>query len=115
MNPDPHSSHYAYRLEGRIESLESKVELLICEVKALRKQQSRTGEKTMSEPTDGGPAFPVCYDKDHHWGGMYLRDYFAAAALTGILSGPPEVVDVDESAAEWAYQWADEMLKEREV
>lgn len=49
MNPDPHSSHYAYKLEGRIEALESKVELLICELKALRKQQSCTG---LASPKD---------------------------------------------------------------
>lgn len=113
MNPDPHSSHYAYKLEGRIDALESKVELLICELKALRKQQSCTGEKTMSEPTDGGPAFPVCYDKDHHWGGMSLRDYFAAAALTGLLAHPNQSTDVP-AFAKAAYHFADAMLKERE-
>jgi len=45
--------------------------------------------------------------------GMELRDYFAAAALQGMLSDPT----YDDSAAymaKIAYKFADAMLKERE-
>lgn len=42
--------------------------------------------------------------------GMSLRDYFAAAALTGYLArgGNPE------NCAGWAYNFADAMLAERD-
>ena len=67
---------------------------------------------------DGGPAFPMP-DSHHANGqvqyghlGMTLRDYFAAAALQGILA--------DGGGASWdddaknAFKAADEMLKARE-
>ena len=66
----------------------------------------------MSEPkiNDGGPAFPRpatnhCHSQD----GMTLRDYFAAAALQGMLA------NVEENATpagyvEAAYEFADTML-----
>ena len=41
---------------------------------------------------------------------MDLRDYFAAAALQGILSCD---YSVDEEPAVLAYQYADEMMKAR--
>ena len=62
---------------------------------------------------DGGPAFPshgtmgeVC---EH---GMSLRDYFAAAALQGLLANTSgtEVFDRVQSA----YYLADSMIAERE-
>ena len=41
---------------------------------------------------DGGPAFPVHpeieIDPGDYYGGMRLRDYFAAAALIGLVSTP---------------------------
>jgi len=56
--------------------------------------------------------------------GMSLRDYFAAAALTGLLADPTSsVAEEDENAdagdvqadyAAVAYQYADAMLKARE-
>ena len=58
------------------------------------------------------PAFP------HHPGyangseGMTLLDYFAAAALTGLLSDH-EIVAKQHEWAEAAYKIADAMLKER--
>ena len=62
----------------------------------------------MSKPNDdGGPAFPLCLSI-----GMTLRDYFAAAALQGILA--------DGGGASWdddaknAFKAADAMLKARE-
>ena len=37
---------------------------------------------------DEMPAFPSVFSDDSNHLGMSLRDYFAAAALTGILSNP---------------------------
>ncbi len=71
---------------------------------------------------DGGPAFPNVYYSEPIGsigpqltikGGMTLRDYFAAAALQGILSstqtGHLQIIAKD------AYGMADAMLKAREV
>jgi hypothetical protein len=65
---------------------------------------------------DGGPAFPMGYhpegnNADHF--GMTIRDYFAAAALQGILA--------DGGGASWdddaknAYAVADAMIRAREA
>jgi hypothetical protein len=43
---------------------------------------------------------------------MSLRDYFAAAALTGICSSGTLPSDV--KASQWAYEYADAMLAARE-
>ena len=52
---------------------------------------------------------------DAHDCGMSLRDYFAAAALTGILATQYEDPPLaDSDMAEWAYKVADAMLKERD-
>jgi hypothetical protein len=45
--------------------------------------------------------------------GMDLRDYFAAAALQGILAHPETGVNPDPIIIA-AYKFADEMLKQRE-
>jgi len=64
----------------------------------------------------GGPAFPhpAGWRRDPHISdGMTQRDYFAAAALTGILANP----NFDRQCSyvtEIAWQYADEMLKKRE-
>ena len=48
------------------------------------------------------------------WFGMSLRDYFAAAAMTGMLSDP-DAGKVDwKNLAEAAYEAADAMLAARE-
>ena len=69
---------------------------------------------------DGGPAFPstevaVGPNGLSRQDGMSLRDYFAAAALQGIISQytsdqPPNV----NAMAKEAYLCADAMLKARE-
>lgn len=41
-----------------------------------------------------------------------LRDYFAAAALQGMLAHPENTAS-PESDSEWAYKIADAMLAER--
>lgn len=82
--------------------------------------------------TDGGPAFPHAqrlWDNDaqswavHSVGGMTLRDYFAAAALQGMLANPgmgratynalPEGEKVCDEFARVAYSTADAMLTAR--
>jgi hypothetical protein len=89
--------------------------------------------KTMNtKPNDGGPAYPV-ETQDINGGlpfinyGMTIRDYFAAAALQGWLSGPcqgdilDDYLDDDRSFAEHqaivaqsCYGYADAMLAARE-
>ena len=59
----------------------------------------------------GGPAFPRQPGGDT---GMTLRDYFAAAALTGIIAKGEDEMYPGFRASE-AYALADAMLKEREV
>jgi hypothetical protein len=66
---------------------------------------------------NGGPAFP---ESDTAYGGMSLRDYFAAAALTGYrtavfqwyISANGKFTHPTQ-IAEWAYADADAMLAER--
>lgn len=75
----------------------------------------------MGKPNDGGPAFPVKVwrltkdgqtDEPLGHQGLSLRDYFAAAALTG-LQHPHYEMD-DAQLAKVAYDAADAMLAERE-
>lgn len=83
---------------------------------------------------DGGPAFPVGesytstmldgtiikHQKDALFKGMTLRDYFAAAAITGLTANSfsdgtckPLSNATPLEMAEMAYKQADEMLKWR--
>lgn len=64
----------------------------------------------------GGSAFPhpECSDK-----GLTIRDYFAAAALTGLLSFSPgesceEQMEFGDAATD-AYAYADAMLQARRM
>ena len=70
----------------------------------------------MSEPiNDGGPAFPTPAGIQHN-DGMTLRDYFAAAALQGIISDasvPASSKKDGELVSRSAYHFADSMLKAR--
>ena len=72
------------------------------------------------ENKDGGPAFPGghgCFTGPTV--GMSLRDYFAAAALTGYLSGPGAECDNarmnPKHVAKWCYDDADAMIAAREA
>jgi hypothetical protein len=74
----------------------------------------------MNEPmNDGGFAFPyVCQDISKyqaHEGGMSLRDYFAAAALTGMYSNASLIDSFSHHSVvvKEAFSAADAMLKER--
>ena len=78
----------------------------------------------MSAPiNDGGPAFPhkrqircngdvIDYVMES---GMTLRDYFAAAALQGVLSNHEAYFDSGKERAEYCYIVANLMLKAREA
>ena len=71
---------------------------------------------------DGGPAFPLVIDEttNESISGMSLRDYFAAAALQGLLSSSMYPIDQEEGKvtfeayAKCAFHHADAMLRERE-
>lgn len=89
----------------------------------------------MSEDKTGGPAFPrpmghngLSNHEEHRasaeQGGMELRDYFAAAALTGLLGNPERVrmtegpfngprVYAPSDYAAGAYSFADAMIARR--
>lgn len=75
---------------------------------------SAKGER-MKEMNNGGPAFPSLAT-DHRYGeqGMTLRDYFAAAALTGCLAAS-HTDGEPEDFARVAYGLADAMLKAKEA
>jgi hypothetical protein len=64
----------------------------------------------VSNQYDGGQAFP--HGDETHGGcdGMTLRDYFAAAAIQGLM--PNNDISY-EKGAEMAYRQADAMLAER--
>lgn len=79
----------------------------------------------MSNKENGGPAFSGTYSArsdqgrgpvvEMHDKGMSLRDYFAAKAMLGFLSGPMNRVEFegDGDVASLAYIMADAMLAER--
>ena len=73
---------------------------------------------------DGGPAFPGAAEtlEGHQLReyGMSLRDWFAGQALAGQIASPnwppcPLPAGEEESAAHWAYSFADAMLAARET
>jgi hypothetical protein len=68
----------------------------------------------MKKHKDGGPAFPGFDHIDQNGRpnppGMSLRDYFAAAALSGLLSNKEGYDRGYAFASEEAYHYADEML-----
>jgi len=67
---------------------------------------------------DGGPAFPIVGEygmKLNNAEGMTLRDYFAAAALQGILCNGWMPARYDQLRVESAaFAIADQMLSERD-
>jgi hypothetical protein len=61
------------------------------------------------------PAFPYQNHHGHKFMGMTLRDYFAAKAMQGILSGYTHgSIPPTESLTPASYKIADAMLKTRE-
>lgn len=68
----------------------------------------------MGKKDDGGAAFPCIWEGTTRGdaSGMTMRDYFAAAAMTGIISHPTNQ-GVASFFAKNAYAIADAMLAER--
>ncbi len=66
----------------------------------------------MSEDQDALPAFPQKEPLASDCHGMTLRDYFAAAAITGLIAQSDKAGRADEFARQ-AYVVADAMLEER--
>ena len=73
----------------------------------------------MTTTNTGGPAFPrpAVFTQTHglaspEQDGMTLRDYFAAKAMQSYWADP-DVADDLITAAAWAYDMADAMLKAR--
>jgi hypothetical protein len=63
---------------------------------------------------DGGSAFP--HETSHGYdSGMSIRDYFAAAALQGMMAQFDPENELEHHIAKWSYKAADAMLKAREV
>jgi hypothetical protein len=60
---------------------------------------------------DGGAAFPETAD---HSDGLSKRDYFAAAALTGLLANKYYGQNTSDDLAARSYRLADAMLMERD-
>jgi hypothetical protein len=76
----------------------------------------------MTNPNDGGPAFPRQDERLGEVGlregsdGMSLRDWFAGRALAGIISADgAQYFDAYTPHAVTAYKQADAMLAAREV
>ena len=67
----------------------------------------------MTDKPENPQAFPLVDDFNDHQIGMTLRGYFAGQALAGLLSHPECTASNPENDAEWAYKYADGMLKER--
>ena len=73
-------------------------------------------------PVDNTPAFPEIRIRSGdnynpptklYYGGMTLRDYFAAKAMHASMSLDPANAASSEEHARWAYEMADAMLKAR--
>ncbi len=69
-------------------------------------------------PDEGGQAFPRAGfdgpdDYEPSEDGATLRDYFSAAALTGLLSHPQAILLPAKELAANAYRYADAMIQAR--
>lgn len=74
----------------------------------------------MKKINDGGPAFPRNGHPDKNdlpIDGMSLRDYFAAKAMQGYISGCLHIARAEyiQSAVKSSYEIADAMLAAREA
>ena len=70
----------------------------------------------MSGQDDGGHAFPIVAPVEFQFAepGMSLRDWFAGQALNGLCAAPDIKDPRPEQMARYAYNYADEMIAERE-
>jgi hypothetical protein len=76
--------------------------------------QSCSQLKRGSEPAFPGMDYVSQYGKKNPEG-MSIRDYFAAAALQGLMSKVKPEAHWEDYRAKWSYEAADAMLKAREV
>jgi hypothetical protein len=68
----------------------------------------------MGKREDGGPAFAHGNPEQGGDPGMSMRDYFAAAALTGLINrGFAEFGNAESAYAALAYEYADAMIAAR--
>lgn len=68
----------------------------------------------MTIKDDGGPAFPFNRTETECYCGMSMRDYFAAAAMQGLIaSNDVGAGDRIGDIPDYAYQIADAMLEAR--
>jgi len=63
---------------------------------------------------DGGFAFPIVV-RDIIFGGMTMRDYFAAKAMQGLTQNMEAWSLQEDSVALEAYKMADAMIRAREA
>ena len=73
---------------------------------------------------DGGSAYPNVYYSEPIGsigpqltikGGITIRDYFAAAALTGLMAEYDPEDELEHHIAKWSYRAADAMIRAREA
>ena len=64
--------------------------------------------------SDGGPAYPTPAGVQHN-DGPTLRDYFAAAALQGMMAEYDPEDELEHHIAKWSYKAADAMIRAREA
>ena len=78
----------------------------------------------MSVPINDAPAFPCVFYSEPIGsigpqltikGGMTLRDYFAAAALQGMMAEYDPEDELEHHIAKWSYKAADAMIRAREA
>ena len=74
----------------------------------------------MNNTNTGGPAYPAPVTKplENYYPGMTLRDYFAAKAMQSLITASvtdPGKVGPVNNISEYAYSYADAMLKAREA
>ncbi len=75
----------------------------------------------MRTPNDGEPAFPVPVGEREFWdreengspNGITIRDYFAAAALQGMMANPECNAMAGQDVARNCYRQSEEMLAAR--
>jgi len=94
------SLEHLERLEGQIDALRQK------------NRDDKKGGTMTDKRIYNEPAFPVIYG-DNHFPGMTLRDYFATAALQGMLACSKTLPLTYGQFAEEAYKLADALLVAR--
>jgi len=109
-------SHYVFAgMEGKRDSLVVAAQLLPDSTGTLFDRWQEL-EGKVKEPDGAGRVMARDFIlREHKVADISIRDYFAAAALQGMLAGAPDSIWNDaERAAEAAYEYADAMMAERD-